>query len=249
MSLDDASAKHRPRRADGIADLLPAHCAAYELVADHVDAPLFAAEEDVIAGAHPARRAEFTLVRLCARRALADWGVPSGPLLPGDRGAPRWSPGFVGSMTHSSGYGAALVASSRDVLAVGLDAEPHLPLPSGVLGRVTGISERGHLAEMKDHEPSTHWDRLLFCAKEAVYKLWSPLTGTWLGFHDAEVHFEANTLGKERSGGFTAQLLVPGPVLEEGQLQRLHGRWSLAGGRLLVVVWLPGPRLAAGFAD
>ncbi|WP_309141481.1 4'-phosphopantetheinyl transferase superfamily protein [Streptomyces composti] len=26
------------------------------------------------------------------------------------------------------------------------------------------------------------WDRLLFCAKEAVYKAWSPLTGSRLGF-------------------------------------------------------------------
>ena len=30
------------------------------------------------------------------------------------------------------------------------------------------------------------WDRLLFSAKEAVYKAWFPLAGRWLGFEDAD---------------------------------------------------------------
>ena len=36
------------------------------------------------------------------------------------------------------------------------------------------------------HEDSTvAWDRLLFSAKEAVYKAWYPLAERWLGFEDA----------------------------------------------------------------
>jgi 4'-phosphopantetheinyl transferase EntD len=236
------STTQRPRRARGVLDLLPPRCVAYELVADHVDAPLFPEEERVIAGAHPARRSEFTLVRLCARRALEDLGLPAGPLLPGGRGAPRWPPGVVGSMTHCPTYGAAVVASTRDVLAVGVDAEPHLPLPSDVLDRVARVTERGHLAEMRDLDPSTHWDRLLFCAKEAVYKLWSPLTGIWLGFHDAEVRLGASTSQRGHGGEVTARLLVPWPGLLDGRLQEVRGRWSSTDGRLLVAVSLPGPR-------
>jgi 4'-phosphopantetheinyl transferase EntD len=34
---------------------------------------------------------------------------------------------------------------------------------------------------MTQHEPdSPNWDRLLFSAKEAVYKAWFPLVGEWL---------------------------------------------------------------------
>jgi len=29
--------------------------------------------------------------------------------------------------------------------------------------------------------PGPSWDRLLFSAKESVYKAWFPLTGRWLG--------------------------------------------------------------------
>ena len=35
-----------------------------------------------------------------------------------------------------------------------------------------------------------HWDRILFCAKEATYKAWFPLTQRWLGFEDAHITFD-----------------------------------------------------------
>ena len=35
--------------------------------------------------------------------------------------------------------------------------------------------------------PAICWDRLLFSAKESVYKAWFRATGRWLGFEDAEV--------------------------------------------------------------
>ena len=45
------------------------------------------------------------------------------------------------------------------------------------------------------------WDRLLFSAKESVYKAWFPLTGRWLGFEDADVTITPD-------GTFTARLLA-----------------------------------------
>ncbi len=35
--------------------------------------------------------------------------------------------------------------------------------------------------------PGPSWDRLLFSAKESVYKAWFPLTGRWLGFEEAAI--------------------------------------------------------------
>ena len=53
-----------------------------------------------------------------------------------------------------------------------------------------------------------HMDRLLFCAKEATYKAWFPLTLRWLGFEDAHITF---TVGDDdRSGTFHSELLIPG---------------------------------------
>ncbi|HEY3692789.1 MAG TPA: hypothetical protein VGL46_21300 [Pseudonocardiaceae bacterium] len=50
-------------------------------------------------------------------------------MVPGERRKPVWPPGVVGSLTHCTGYRAAAVAHRRGVLTVGIDAEPHEPLP------------------------------------------------------------------------------------------------------------------------
>src|ERR687895_622101 len=55
-------------------------------------------------------------------------------------------------------------------------------------------------------EPGLHWDRILFCAKEAVYKAWFPLTRRWLEFADVAVSLDRDgtfraAVGRERFGG------------------------------------------------
>ena len=75
---------------------------AVEAYDDPSVADLFPAEEAVIAAAVDMRR-EFATVRRCARAALSQLGVAPVPLLPGVRGAPGWSHGIVGSMTHCAG--------------------------------------------------------------------------------------------------------------------------------------------------
>ena len=48
-----------------------------------------------------------------------------------------------------------------------------------------------------------HWDRILFCAKEATYKAWFPLTQRWLGFEDAHITFDVDDGGA--AGGFESR--------------------------------------------
>ncbi|MGN5635089.1 4'-phosphopantetheinyl transferase family protein [Streptomyces sp. AC154] len=64
---------------------------------------LFPEEAAQVARSTPARRAEFTSVRACARRAMTRLGRAPVPVLRGPRGAPLWPPGLVGSMTHCQG--------------------------------------------------------------------------------------------------------------------------------------------------
>ncbi|HEY6480768.1 MAG TPA: 4'-phosphopantetheinyl transferase, partial [Streptosporangiaceae bacterium] len=112
-----------------IEEILPPSVAAAEEFGDRPDAVLFPEEEAVIGRAIEKRRREFTTARACARAALARLGQPPVAILPGERGAPGWPPGIVGSITHCAGYRAAAVARVSQVLAIGLDAEPDLPLP------------------------------------------------------------------------------------------------------------------------
>jgi 4'-phosphopantetheinyl transferase EntD len=170
-----------------LAERLPASVAVVESFGDVCDVPLFDAEERAIRNAVVKRRSEFATVRHCARLALANLGIDAGPIAPGQRGAPAWPPGVVGSMTHCQAYRAAAVARDADVRGLGIDAEPNQPLPEGVLDLVSSAAERRHLDGLAADEPTIAWDRLLFSAKESIYKTWFPLAREWLGFEE-EVH-------------------------------------------------------------
>jgi 4'-phosphopantetheinyl transferase EntD len=78
------------------------------------------------------------------------------------------------------------------------------------------------------------WDRLLFCAKEAVYKAWFPLTGQWLGFAVADITIDAT------DGTFSARLLVPVPALDGAPLgDGFAGRWLASDDLLLTAIAVP----------
>ncbi|MGQ0840564.1 4'-phosphopantetheinyl transferase family protein [Actinokineospora sp.] len=209
--------------------ILPAAVAAVEATDDPPDAVLLPAEVAVVAKAVDKRKREFTTVRHCARQALARLGRPPAPILPGERGAPQWPHGIVGSMTHCAGYRAAVLALDSEIVTVGIDAEPHVPLPDGVLDAVSDPDERRAIAAMAAAHPDTHWDKLLFAAKESVYKAWFPLTHKWLGFEDAHVRFASD-------GTFTARLLVPGPVVAGAALEGFSGRWLVEDGIVVAAI-------------
>jgi 4'-phosphopantetheinyl transferase EntD len=213
-----------------IEKIVPAAVACAEAFADPPDAVLFPEEEALVAAAVGARRREFATGRGCARAALAELGVPPAPVLRGERGEPRWPPGIVGSITHCAGYRGAVVARTRDVLTIGVDAEEDEALPAGVLDIVSLPGERDRLRGLAAAAPGTCWDRLLFSAKESVYKAWFPLTGRWLGFHDADISINP------ADGTFNARLLTA--VAEAGgfPLTQLAGRWLASGGLLLTAV-------------
>ena len=77
-------------------------------------------------------------------------------------------------------------------------------------------------ARPRGASPGTCWDRLLFSAKESVYKAWFPLTRRWLGFEEADITIDP------ADGTFTARLLVPAPVAGGSPLTGFTGRWLAA---------------------
>jgi 4'-phosphopantetheinyl transferase EntD len=206
--------------------ILPCEVAVVEAFRDDPAATLFPGERAVIARAIARRRTEFATGRSCARAALARLGEPPAPILRGPRGAPQWPAGVTGSITHCAGYRAAAVARIGDVLALGLDAEPNEKLPDGVPETIALAEERDELARLAAAEPGICWDRLLFSAKESVYKAWFPMTRQWLDFKSA--HITVDPL----NGTFRARLLVPGLLVNGVPLSVMRGRWLAARGLL-----------------
>ncbi len=210
--------------------ILPAAVAVEEAAGPLPGAALFPEEEAVVARAVEKRREEFTTGRELARRALSRLGVAPRAIGTGERREPQWPEGIVGSITHCTGYRGAAVAREADVVAVGIDAEPNEPLPDGILRSIGHGGEPARVARLAVARPDVCWDRLLFSAKESVYKAWFPLTQRWLGFKDATLTIDPD------SGTFTARLLVPGPVVGGGELRDLEGRWSVQGEHVLTAV-------------
>lgn len=225
-----------------IEDLLPDAVTAYDTFADAPGDVLFPEEREVVARAVDKRRREFTTVRGLARTAMADLGVAPAPLLPDQRGAPRWPDGLVGSMTHCDGYRAVAVARAADVYAVGIDAEPNAPLPEGVLEVVTRPAERPRIASLLADVPGVAWDRLVFSIKESVFKAWYPQTRHELDFAEAEVTPDSAG-GTSGTFGVALTLAAPGP--ETRWLTAVRGRWIAGDGILVTALTVPRTTLPA----
>ena len=212
------------------------HLAYSELYSDPPGLAPLPEEEPLIAKSVAKRRNEFITVRYCARIALAELGVPPAPILKGDKGEPCWPDGVVGSLTHCTGYRGAVVGRSASVRSVGIDAEPHDVLPRGVLDSISLPEERSEMQKLPQPSGGLHWDRILFCAKEATYKAWFPLTKRWLGFEDAHITFDVD--GPGSAGRFVSRILIDGSALSGPSLTALAGRWSVDRGLVLTAIVL-----------
>jgi 4'-phosphopantetheinyl transferase EntD len=121
------------------------------------------------------------------------------------------------------------VARTADLAGVGIDAEPNAGLPAGLIESVADPAERAWIARQAAAAPAVCWDRLLFSAKEAVGKLWYPLTGHWPEPGQLSVFADlAGTFDVEVAGS------------------RLTGRWLARGGLIVTAISSPA---AAGSAQ
>jgi 4'-phosphopantetheinyl transferase EntD len=141
----------------------------------------------------PERRRASGAARLVARQLLGRFGYPSRAIPAGADGAPQWPDGIVGSLAHDEEVAVAAVALQRGVATLGIDVEPAEPLPEEMLDLVVTARER---QQLKD-DPLTA--RVLFAAKEAVYKAAYPGDRTFLEFHDIDVDL-AEGKAKTKSG-------------------------------------------------
>ncbi|SDT80951.1 4'-phosphopantetheinyl transferase family protein [Actinoplanes derwentensis] len=215
--------------------LLPSAVVAVEAFGDVPGEPVFPGEEQFVARAVDSRRREFVTARRCARAALAEIGHAPVAIPRARRGAPGWPAGVVGSITHCPGYRAAAVARSGDPAAIGIDAEPNDPLPDDAGELVIIDEERDMLDRLRTTDPAVHWDRLLFSAKESVFKAWYPLTRRELDFTEARVDLDPV---HER---FTAGIRIDGTRLDGGApLTRLNGRFLVSRGLVVTAVVVPG---------
>ena len=146
------------------------------------------------------RRREFFLGRAAAHAAIGSLlGASLAPVLKGKQGEPIWPAGLVGSIAHSSDIAVAAVGKKHHFPGIGLDVESrersvslnisrHLCTP----GEQEWVMESGGEA----HEKL----KMLFSAKEAIFKAFYPIEDVFLSYKDAELSWD------NARGGFAGQL-------------------------------------------
>lgn len=151
------------------------------LIRDGDEALLLPAEAAALPTRQPAARRASGTARALARHLLMHDGIPDAVIGRSGTGAPLWPQGVVGSLAHDDQMAVAAIARAADVLSVGIDVEPAEPLPDEIAALVfnggdgIGGIEAGLAA------------RVLFSAKEAVYKAAHPLDGEILGYEHIRV--------------------------------------------------------------
>ena len=185
---------------------------------------LLPAETRFLARAVPKRIQEFSAGRLCARRALAQFGFTDYPLTMNDDRRPQWPDTIVGSITHTAEFCGAVVAQRGQFLAIGLDTE--------IVGRVTPEiwptictpEEAAWLHTLGEPEQS-RCAALVFSAKESFYKCQYGVTRQWLEFDDVTLSLPS---GDARAGYFSLRPRRRIPALERGTMP-LIGRFEFHG--------------------
>ncbi|ESZ07572.1 4'-phosphopantetheinyl transferase superfamily protein [Mesorhizobium sp. M1060] len=133
----------------------------------------------------PLMRRASGAARWIAHELLADMGLNDVAILRGSSGAPVWPHGVTGSLAHDDEIAVAAVAPLSHVASLGIDIEPALPLPDDIFALVAVPADR------IDATDPYLAGRILFAAKEAVYKAAYPLDREVLGYEDITVDLDA----------------------------------------------------------
>ncbi|HVX99444.1 MAG TPA: 4'-phosphopantetheinyl transferase superfamily protein [Pseudorhodoplanes sp.] len=159
----------------------------HRLISPGDEGALLPPEAASITSKVPATRRASGAARIVARRLLAELGEGTPAIPKGASGAPTWPAGIAGSFAHDDRTAIAAIGRVRDVGSIGIDVEPALPLPADMFALIVSPRERAGLAGDMLRA------RLLFAAKEAVYKAVHPLDGQFLEYSDIEIDIAAGT--------------------------------------------------------
>lgn len=146
--------------------------------------PLCAEEEALIDGAVSKRQREFRAGRNAAHEALRQLQAPQQAILRGNRREPVWPRGYLGTIAHCRDLCVAACASEGEIAGLGIDVEPLSPLPEGIEHYIHTDMEQLQLEQQKLPQ------RLIFSAKESLYKCYYPLMGRYFGLQSVSLTFD-----------------------------------------------------------
>jgi enterobactin synthetase component D / holo-[acyl-carrier protein] synthase len=178
-----------------LSELFPQGALVAEMRGSGDTATLYPEEAHHVRRAVRKRAEEFAAGRSCARLLLREFGIASGPIGVGDERQPLWPDGLVGSITHTRGLCAAVLAPQAAMRSLGIDSEVKGGVKTELWRGICTPAETAWLGSLPQSEQAAA-ATLIFSAKEAFYKCQFPLTQERLGFHVVSVEIPAWGLGQ-----------------------------------------------------
>lgn len=207
-----------------VAAMLPVDVAVGACAVGSVNEPPFPQEAQFVKRAVLKRRQEFAAGRWAAHQAIVALGHGPSPVAMDDDRCPRFPPGLYGSIAHSRYVAVAVVGRRQCKEALGIDVEDKSPLPLEVIP-VVCLREEITRLEKWSHGLGEDAAKLIFSAKEAVYKNLFPEWRRVLEFSDVEIEVDVAT----RQFSATVQ------IEPEHSIKRL-GAFTFGAGHVLTSV-------------
>ena len=146
------------------------------------------------------RKEHYRSGRICAGEVLSKLGTLGQPVLrdPQTR-EPLWPEGISGAITHSGNWAAAAAGKTSDVLGIGIDLEDlERQVDSRISRHVCIPEEQKWLQECGEEDCLEQNLKIIFSAKESIFKAFFPYTRTYLHFHDARILMERTLFQKSK---------------------------------------------------
>ena len=152
------------------------------------------------------RKEHYRSGRICAGEVLSKLGTIGQPVLsdPQTR-EPLWPEGISGAITHSGKWAAAAAGKTSDVLGIGIDLEDlERQVDSRISRHVCLPEEQKWLQECGEDFLEQNL-KIIFSAKESIFKAFFPYTRTYLHFHDARILMEQTFFQNSKSDSLSVK--------------------------------------------
>ena len=146
------------------------------------------------------RKEHYRSGRICAGEVLSKLGTIGQPVLrdPQTR-EPLWPEGISGTITHSGNWAAAAAGKTSDVSGIGIDLEDLERQVDSRISRHVCIPEEQKWLQECGEDFLEQNLKIIFSAKESIFKAFFPYTRTYLHFHDARILMEQTFFQKSKS--------------------------------------------------
>ena len=166
------------------------------------------------------RAQEYTAGRLCARRALAEFGIQDHALCMDHDRRPQWPESIIGSISHSIGLCGVAVAQRSRFSGIGMDIEVVDEVTQDIWPYICTPEERIGIGALPKSERQ-RCAALIYSAKETFYKCQYGITKQWLEFGDVIMNYKMHNSGV---GMFTLRMLKK-PDIRSHNSESFFGRF------------------------